>query len=108
MVAQKLSKLKFSEIEVALKDAAVPFGKFNTVASLLKDPHFLGRGILKEYNYGKKKYRTIVNPVLVNSSRPFAKDSPEAVGANTESVLSDILGIKAHNLERLKRERVIA
>jgi CoA:oxalate CoA-transferase len=107
-VAQSLSKLKNNLIEAALKDTGVPFGKFNTVSSLLKDPHFLGRGILNEYEYGKKKYRTIVSPSIVDGSRPFAKDSPEAVGASTERVLKDVLGIKARGLDLLRREGVIA
>jgi len=107
-VARGISGLKTAEIEAALNGTGVPFGKFNTVTSLLKDPHFLGRGLLKEYRYGKKKYRTIVSPAIVDGSRLFAKSSPVEVGANTKSVLRDVLGIKAHDLDKLKLEGVIA
>jgi len=107
-VAKQLRKIKTVGIEVALKDTGVPFGKFNTVKTLLNDPHFLGRGILKDYEYANKKYRTIVSPVIVNHSRPFSKKSPPEVGANTSAVLTEVLGITPTILERLKREKIIA
>jgi crotonobetainyl-CoA:carnitine CoA-transferase CaiB-like acyl-CoA transferase len=107
-VAKRVSKFTTKEIASLLKDTGVPFGKFNSISSLLKDPHFLGRDILKEYTYEKKKYRTIVNPSLINGKRPFAKKSPAEIGKDTESVLKDLLRIKQGELNKLKRDGIIA
>ncbi len=66
IVSLRLSAMKTSEVVTKLQERGVPFGKFNTVSSLLQDPHFLGREILKSYELLRKEYRTIVNPVIVD------------------------------------------
>ncbi|MFI5421693.1 MAG: CaiB/BaiF CoA transferase family protein [Nitrososphaerales archaeon] len=69
LVGEKLVSLQASEVEQALIDTGVPFGKFNTVKTLLEDPHFLGRKLLREYRHGNKSYRSIVTPAVVDGKR---------------------------------------
>jgi crotonobetainyl-CoA:carnitine CoA-transferase CaiB-like acyl-CoA transferase len=107
IVAHRLKKLKSSQIEGALIDSGVPFGRFNTVRTLLKDTHFLGRGILKEYKLCSRRYRTIVNPTIINGSRRFAKESPPVLGADTEKVLRTVLDIDPRKLREFKTKGII-
>jgi len=107
LVALRLSKLRCKEIESKLQDSGVPFGKFNTVASLLKDPHFLGRNLLKQYEYGCKKYRTIVNPAIIDGHRLYVTGNPPKVGEDTEEVLRSFLGLEKRDLLLLRSKGVI-
>ncbi|MDA4129638.1 MAG: CoA transferase [Thaumarchaeota archaeon] len=107
LVQKKLKETRYSEIEEALINSGVPFGKFNTVKTLLRDQHFLGREILRKYKYGKKPFRTIVNPAVVSGKRPVASDAPPVLGADTEKVLQTVLGMDPKELQRLKTKRII-
>ncbi|HYB04208.1 MAG TPA: CaiB/BaiF CoA-transferase family protein [Nitrososphaerales archaeon] len=107
LVASHLSKFKNSEIESRLRNSGVPFGKFNTVASLLKDPHFLERDLLKPYKFGGKRYRTIVNPSVVDGSRFFAESNPPKVGEDTEKILKTILGYDSKKINLLRSKGAI-
>jgi crotonobetainyl-CoA:carnitine CoA-transferase CaiB-like acyl-CoA transferase len=107
-VAFRLSKLGCKEIETKLKDSVVPFGKFNTLGSLLEDPHFLGRDLLKQYEFDGKKYRTIVNPTIMDGHRSFAAGNPPKVGEDTDEVLRSLLGLEKRDLNILRSKGVIA
>ncbi|MDA4111515.1 MAG: CoA transferase [Thaumarchaeota archaeon] len=108
IIARRLRKMESAHIEESLLGSRVPFGKFNTVKTLLQDPHFLGKGIMKEYEYGQKRYRTIVNPVIVDGSRLSASGSPPVLGADTEKVLRTILGMNSTKLRELKTKGIIS
>jgi crotonobetainyl-CoA:carnitine CoA-transferase CaiB-like acyl-CoA transferase len=107
LVGSRISKFKTSEIEAQLRNSGVPFGKFNTVASLLKDPQLLGRNLLKPYKFGGKKYRTIVNPSIVDGKRFFARSNPPKVGEDTEKILKTILGYDGRKIHLLKSKGII-
>ncbi len=107
-IAQRIAKLSDREIGSRLRDSSVPFGVFNTVASLLKDPHFLSRHLLKDYQYSGKKFRTIVNPAVVDGERPFAKNDPPQIGDDTEKVLREILDLEKADIRSLRLKGVIA
>ncbi len=107
LVGIRISKFKTGEIEARLRNSGVPFGKFNTVASLLKDPQLLGRDLLKPYKFGGKKYRTIVNPSVVDGNRFFAKSNPPEVGEDTEKILKTILGYDKKKIHLLRSKDVI-
>lgn len=103
----RLARIGTKQVESRLKDSGVPFGKFNTAGSLLQDEHFLGRGILKPYLYEGRKYRTTVNPALINGNRHFAKSNPPKLGADATKVLASILGLTENDLSRLRSKGVL-
>ena len=107
MVSLRISKMKTSEVAAKLQDGGVPFGKFNTVGSLLEDPHFLEREILKPYHFSGKEYRTIVNPAIVDGQRPFASGNPPKLGADTRQVLRSVLKLKKRELDAIHAKGVI-
>jgi crotonobetainyl-CoA:carnitine CoA-transferase CaiB-like acyl-CoA transferase len=107
MISIRLSRLRFRELEKALLNQGVPFAKLNTVRSLLRDRHFRGRGIIKSYEYQRKKFRTIVNPAIVDDQRPFASGPPPSLGEDTDKVLSSVLGIDEKQINDLRSEQVL-
>jgi crotonobetainyl-CoA:carnitine CoA-transferase CaiB-like acyl-CoA transferase len=108
IVASRLRKLPTEQVESRLRRSGVPFGRFNTVRSLLQDPHLLGREILKGYSYLGKDFRTIVNPALVDEERPYAKGDPPELGEDTDNVLRSVLGKTKTELKSLRSKHVIA
>jgi crotonobetainyl-CoA:carnitine CoA-transferase CaiB-like acyl-CoA transferase len=107
VVSRRIAKLTNEDLFQKLKHAEVPFGIFNTVESLLSDPHFLGRRILKQYSFGRRKFRTVVNPGEVNGSRVFARGPPPELGADTRAVLTSMLHISKRRLDELESKGVI-
>jgi len=107
-VALRLAKMETSDVVNKLRESGVPFGKFNTVRTLLQDQHFLGRDILKQYHFSGKSYRTIVNPTLVDGLRPFVRNNPPKIGQDTRVVLRSVLGLESDELDRLHTNGIIS
>ena len=107
-ISTRIMKMSTSQLVKKLKDSGVPFGKLNTAKSLLKDRGLSGTGIIREYSYSGKKFRTVVNPSIVNGSRQFAARSPSKLGADTKSVLKSLLHITDHDIMDLKKSQVIS
>ena len=107
-ISKRFRRVNSGSIMKRLKDSEVPCSKLNTVKSLLEDPHFLGSGNLWKYTYSQRNFRTVVNPARVDGARRFSKNSPPELGANTRSVLEELLGLKDSALDKLKRASVIS
>jgi len=105
-VGERLTKFSTDEIEKELRNSGVPFGRFNTAASLLTNQHFLGRDILKSFEYQSKKYRTVVNPAVIDGLRPYASGNPPKLAADTSKVLTSVLGLKKKEILELKSKGV--
>jgi crotonobetainyl-CoA:carnitine CoA-transferase CaiB-like acyl-CoA transferase len=106
-ISKRLSRMSFKRLERSLAYKGFPFARLNTAGSLLRDPHFIGRKILKSYSYGGRRYKTIVNPSLVDDRRPFAIGSPPSLGENTVNVLRSVLHMSKKEIRELRSERVI-
>lgn len=106
-VANRLSKISYAKFARALSNKGVPFAKLNTAMSLLDDPHFRGREILKKYRYKNRPFRTIVSPAIFDGVRKYASRSPPEVGADTTHVLNALLNLGERQIARLQSERII-
>ena len=107
IVSSRLRNFRTNKLLSMLKDRGVPIAKLNTVKTLLNDPHFLSTGVLKEYNYSGKKFRTTVNPSVIDGRRSYSSLSPPTLGSDTESVLENYLHLSEREIDRLKRKGVI-
>jgi crotonobetainyl-CoA:carnitine CoA-transferase CaiB-like acyl-CoA transferase len=107
MIAKRLVKFRSDQLVKMLKDTGVPIAKLNTASTLLKDPHFLGSGLVGPYKYQGRSFRTVVNPTRVDGSRQYARESPPKLGSDTESVLKSLLKVGINELENLKEAGVI-
>jgi crotonobetainyl-CoA:carnitine CoA-transferase CaiB-like acyl-CoA transferase len=107
IIARRLGRFDCEEIVKALKDRGVPVAKMNTTKSLIEDPHFMASGILKEYKYLGKRYRTVVNPPIIDGRRRYTTRSPPELGADTDDVLKSLLGIDRDKMNLLRKDKVI-
>ncbi len=108
VISKRLRRLSTSHIVNSLKNSGVPFGKLNTAKSLLEDRNLHGSGIIREYSYSGKKFRTVVNPPIINGTRRFTKKAPSTLGEDTVSVLRSLLQLSTKEIAALKRNKVVA
>lgn len=107
IVSKRLRGVRSNKLVRRLTDRGVPIAKLNTVKTLLKDPHFLSTGVLREYKYSGKSFRTTVNPSVVNGRRLYSSRSPPKLGSDTRSVLESYLHLSGREIDGLKRKGVI-
>lgn len=107
IVSNRLRNFRTKKLVNVLKDREVPIAKLNTVKTLLDDPHFLSTGVLREYKYSGKKFRTTVNPSVIDGRRLYSSRSPPTLGSDTDSILENYLHLSEIEIGRLKRKAVI-
>ncbi len=96
------------ELERALIDAAVPATRIFTMADIFADPHFKAREMLLQVPHDTLGHVTVPGIVPKLSKTPGrVRISGGAIGRDTESVLSELAGLSADDIERLCAQGVI-
>ena len=108
IISRRIRLFSAAEVVRKLMNSGVPISKLNTAKSLLKDPHFKATGTLKEYAYLGSRFRTTVNPTIVDGARQFTSNSPPKLGSDTRAVLMTSLGMKRRQIESLEKNGVIS
>jgi crotonobetainyl-CoA:carnitine CoA-transferase CaiB-like acyl-CoA transferase len=92
----------------ALKDADIPNTKIYTAADCARDPQFVMRGMVKEIVDPQ------LGPVMHYGVLPHIPEGPgnirwpgPAIGAHTDEVLTELLGVDAPRIAQLRAEGVI-
>ena len=91
-----------------LELAGVPCAPINTIAQALRDPQVAARGVMFDLHH--EKFGTIAHvasPIRVGGE-PHARGSAPALGADTRSVMSDLLGYDPARIRSLAQSGVIA
>ena len=101
------STLPSSEVLARLERAEVPAGPILSVADMFEDPHFRARGLFEQVTAsGGPLAIPAILPKL--SKTPGATDWPgPAVGAHTEEVLRELLGIGTEEVAALRARGVV-
>ena len=95
------------EIMRELGVAGVPAGACQDTGEVLADPHLKAREMIVDLEYGERgTYQTVGNPVKLSAS-PAALTRPPELGEHTGEVLSDVLGVSAADVARLKADEVV-
>jgi formyl-CoA transferase len=98
----------FSEVFEILEKAGVPCGPIYSIAEIVKDPHFIARGLFEEV--------TILDgePLKIPRILPFLSETPgytkwvgPPIGAHNEEVFRGVLGLSDEELKALHEEGVI-
>jgi crotonobetainyl-CoA:carnitine CoA-transferase CaiB-like acyl-CoA transferase len=108
VVAAWTTSLPADEIEAACVQHDVPVATAYTAADMFADPHFAARGDLIE----------VEDPVIgkVRQQAPFPRFVGEAaatptgapvLGADTDQVLSEVLGLDSREIERLRADGTV-
>ena len=92
-----------------LAAAGIPCGPCHRPADVLSDPHLVERGMLSQFDRGDGgTYAVPGNPVHLSGSEPAPDRRPPWLGEHTDSVLREVLGLSASEIESLRSDGVIA
>jgi len=103
-----ISKLNRAELLARLDAADVPVGPVNDVAEILGDPHVRARRLVGSFDYpGVGEFKALAIPYKFLGWDDPEIGRPPALGEHTASVLSEVLGLSAQQISRLRAEKAI-
>ena len=88
----------------ALEAQGIPGGPINDFAAIDADPQVQARGIFKTLT---PELRGVANPMRFSRSAVQDDRPPPQLGADTEEVLTSILGLSEDDLTKLRQEQII-
>ncbi|MGP3791525.1 CaiB/BaiF CoA transferase family protein [Pseudomonas sp. B392_1p] len=94
----------------ALDEAGVPAGPINNLEQVFADPHVQLRGMCVESEHALAadgKVRMVANPVRFSATPITEYKAPPSQGEHTDSVLGELLGMDAAQIQSLRDKRVI-
>ena len=90
-----------------LKDVDVCFGKVLTLEETLRDPQVVSRGMVTDFEDGRKgNMRLLSSPLKLSDTPPDIRTAPADFGEHTEEVLGE-LGFNADQIEELKKSGAV-
>ncbi len=94
VLTEKISLLGRAELISRLDELDVPVGPVNDVAEILSDPHVRARRLVGSFDYpGVGEFKALALPYKFLGWDNPEIGAPPALGAHTEKVLSEMLGI---------------
>jgi len=92
----------------ALEAAKVPCGPINTIDQTFADEQVVSRGLLRDVlTSDDRKVKTVSNPIRFSASKNGALAASPGLGADTNVVLREILGLGAADFAALKSSGAI-
>ncbi|HVH83384.1 MAG TPA: CoA transferase, partial [Steroidobacteraceae bacterium] len=87
----------------------VPCSPVNTLDQVFADAHIQHRRMVVEMDHplGGRPVRLIANPIKMSATRPEYRYAPPILGQHTDEVLSEVLGLRAKEIARLREKGVI-
>jgi formyl-CoA transferase len=108
IVAEWMLSRPEADVAQALEAAGIPFSLIYSADDILTDPHYAARGSVASVEHpklGKLRMPGVV-PRFAGSERPPIRPAPE-LGADTDDVLADLLGLGASQRAQLREDHVI-
>ncbi|MNN51826.1 Succinyl-CoA:(R)-benzylsuccinate CoA-transferase subunit BbsF [compost metagenome] len=91
-----------------LETAGVPCGPINDLAQMFADPQVKARGLAIEIPHPLAgKVPQVASPIRLSETPVEYRNAPPLLGEHTEQVLSDVLGLAAAEIERLRGASVL-
>jgi crotonobetainyl-CoA:carnitine CoA-transferase CaiB-like acyl-CoA transferase len=92
----------------ALERAGVPCGPINTVADVFADPQVQARGLRLDLPHPSiGSVPSVANPIRYSATPISYAAAPPALGADTDEVLRDVLGISPAEIARLRSAGIV-
>jgi crotonobetainyl-CoA:carnitine CoA-transferase CaiB-like acyl-CoA transferase len=87
-----------------LETAGVPCGPINTVDQVFAEPQAVARGLVVEQTRADldQPVRTVANPIRLSKTPATYRAAPPALGADTDAVLREALGLTDEEIEALR------
>jgi len=90
-----------------LDKAGVPAGPINFLDDVFADPQIEAHDLIAEYPSQDGPIRLVGNPIRF-SRTPVVRDlPPPELGAHTDAVLRDVLGMSVEQIEALRHRKVV-
>lgn len=107
---ESITKTKTTKQWLDLLDGSgMPYAAINDVKDTLEHEHVLARGMVSEIDHPTcGPIKLVSPPVKYSESRTGIRSPPPTLGQHTESVLTEVLGWKDHDVQRLKDQGVVA
>lgn len=108
LIAEWTCRYSGAEVEAAMLRAEVPTSRVFTIADVFRDPHFAARRMLIDVPHpvlGSTRQQGIV-PKLSETPGNVRWAGPE-IGADTVSILSDLLGYGSDSIDSLLAQGVV-
>jgi crotonobetainyl-CoA:carnitine CoA-transferase CaiB-like acyl-CoA transferase len=93
-----------AECEATLMAAGVPCSRYRSVAEAMADPQVTGRGFLGTLGEGALRFQVANPPFLMSATPAHARNRLPQLGADTEAVLAQKLGLDEAALAGLRAE----
>jgi crotonobetainyl-CoA:carnitine CoA-transferase CaiB-like acyl-CoA transferase len=91
-----------------LEKVGVPCGPINNLEQVFDDPHVQARGARREVEHPVGgRIPTVANPIRLSESPIQYERAPPALGQHTDDVLTDMLGMDAARIAKLREDGVI-
>ena len=92
-----------------LETAGVPCGPINTIDQVFAEPQAIARGLVVEQTRADldRPVRTVANPIRMSKTPATYRSAPPAMGADTEAVLRETLGLGEAEIAALRAARAI-
>jgi crotonobetainyl-CoA:carnitine CoA-transferase CaiB-like acyl-CoA transferase len=108
LLAPVLSTRTREEWVRVLRDAGVPCGAVRTIGEMMADPQLAARDMIVSVSHPTAgELRLVGNPVKLSEPVGHADRAAPALGEHTESILTHELGLKAREVEDLRRRGVV-
>ncbi len=84
--------------------AGIPAGEINTVGEMLNSAQIAARGLIHEIDLDGMAARILGSPVHLDGAPLPIRRLPPKLGADTDAILRDMLGLSAAAVERLRAD----
>ncbi len=93
----------------ALEGSGMPYAAINDVKDTLEHEHVLARGMVTEVGHEAcGSVKLVGPPVKYSESVVGVRTAPPTLGEHTDQVLGEMLGLKAAEVDELKKKGVVA
>jgi crotonobetainyl-CoA:carnitine CoA-transferase CaiB-like acyl-CoA transferase len=107
-IADALKSRTAAEWIALFEPLAVPCGPINTIDQVFQDPQVKARGMRRTLVHPEAGQLTVVaNPVRMASCDTTAQKAPPLLGEDTTTVLREVLGLGAAEIEELRARKVV-
>ncbi|HEY2526216.1 MAG TPA: CaiB/BaiF CoA-transferase family protein [Candidatus Binataceae bacterium] len=92
----------------ALERVGVPCGPINTIADVFADPQVQARGLRLDLPHpAVGSVPSVANPIRYSATPIAYRSAPPMLGADTDEILREMLGVEAAELARLRKSGII-
>lgn len=95
------------EVAERLAKTGIPTAPVLSLTELMNDPHTAARGVLRWMDDDSGKWLTLGSPLFLSDSPMVEPDRAHALGADTDAILIDELGMSEGEVAELRSEGAI-